>query len=83
MDQDDKKRVEEIIGKLKCPKDFQCYKSGLENLCKAKEIRGTVSYLECLEKNSRECIFSVYLSDWDAHFCACPLRIYIAEKLKK
>ena len=37
MEQADKE-IEEIIGQMKCPKDFRCYQCGLEVLCKAKDI---------------------------------------------
>jgi len=32
------KEIKEIIGHLKCPKDFNCYKSGFDVLCKAKDV---------------------------------------------
>jgi hypothetical protein len=46
MEQDRKINVEEIMGHLKCPKDFQCCMSGLEDLCKAKSV-GDGSFLVC------------------------------------
>ena len=57
MEQADKE-IEEIIGQMKCPKDFRCYQSGLEVLCKAKDI-GLDTYLECMEVYPQECRFSV------------------------
>ena len=80
MEQDIKKEVEEIISGLQCPKDFECYKSGFENLCKAKDI-GLKNYLECLEEDPTSCTFSLSMSG--LYYCECPLRIYIAKKLKK
>ncbi len=80
MEEDHKKQIEEIIGGMKCPRDFECYKSGFEDLCKAKDI-GIESFLECLEKNPQECKFSV---DYGyGYLCRCPLRYYICDKLKK
>ena len=38
MEQDDKE-IEEIIGQMKCLKDFRCYESRFEVLCKGKDIR--------------------------------------------
>ena len=32
------KEIEKIIDELKCPKDFICYKSGFQNLCKVEDI---------------------------------------------
>ena len=81
MDQAYKKEIEEIIGRMKCPKDFKCYKSGFEVLCKARSVEaGNRSLLICLEKNPLECKF---LALERGYVCKCPLRSYIAKKLKK
>ena len=74
------KKVEEIIDGIKCPKDFECYKSGYDNLCKAEDI-GIESFLVCLEEDPVSCKFSIPYGD--AYFCQCPLRVYIAKKIKK
>jgi hypothetical protein len=80
MDEKTKKELQEIIGEMQCPKDFNCYKSGLKVLCKAKDI-GLDSYLECMEVYPQKCPFSVPFGY--SHLCKCPLRVYIAKKLKK
>jgi hypothetical protein len=80
MEQEYRKIIEDIIDGIRCPKDFKCYKKGLENLCKAKDI-GLSEFLECLEKNPGECKFSVPYGSW--YLCECPVRIYVAKKLKK
>jgi hypothetical protein len=80
MEEDYKKKIEEIIGQLKCSKDFECYKAGYENLCKAKDI-GLESFLECLEQDLQGCQFSIPFGN--TRFCQCPLRVYIAKKLNK
>ena len=80
MEQDVKKEIGAIIGNLKCPKDFRCYKSGYKNLCKAKDI-GLRHYLICLEEDPPSCTFSVLMEG--LYFCQCPLRIYIAKRLWK
>jgi len=80
MEEHDKNEVEKIIEGMTCPKDFLCYRSGFTVLYKAKDI-GLESFIECQEKNSWECIFS--LSFGYAYLCRCPLRIYIAKKLNK
>jgi hypothetical protein len=84
MDEKTKKELEEIIGEMKCPKDFRCYKSGLGVLCRAKEI-GLETFLECLEENPRDCKFSIKVSASfpKIYLCQCPLRYYIFKKLKK
>jgi hypothetical protein len=80
FDEELEKGIAEIIGDLKCSKDFKCYRSGFENLCKAKDF-GAELFLECLEENPEECKFS---SHWKTFWlCDCPLRVYIAKKLKK
>ena len=80
MEQDHEKEIERIIGQLKCSKDFGCYKSGFEALCKAQEV-GLETFLECLEEDPHECPFSV--SFGALYLCECPLRMYISKKLKK
>jgi hypothetical protein len=80
MEKDYKREIEGIIGEMTCPKDFKCYKSGLESLCKAGFVHKQ-SFLRCLEKTPTKCKFS--LSFEEACFCKCPLRVYIAKKLGK
>ena len=72
--------IEEIIGQMQCSKDFECYKSGFENLCKAEDV-GMVSNLRCLEEDHRNCLF--LLTTPHTNYCHCPLRVYIAKVLKK
>jgi hypothetical protein len=79
MDREYKKEIEEVIGQFKCPKDFGCYKSGFDVLCKAKDI-GVESFLLCLERRSHGCKF---LSVKRGYACECPLRFYVARNLKK
>ena len=80
MEEEHKRKMEELIGELKCPKDFRCYQLGFDNLCRAKDI-GIESFLVCLEENQRNCKFAVPVKT--SYLCHCPLRIYIAKKLKK
>ena len=74
-----KAEIEEIIGGLECPKGFVCYKSGFEVLCKAKRVLDE-SFLVCLEEYPQQCKFANLKG---GYVCECPLRIYIAKKLKK
>jgi hypothetical protein len=80
IDQKQKEEIGKIIAHFKCPKDFKCYKSGLENLCKAKD-GGLEGYVDCLDKDPQNCIFVVPFGG--GYFCRCPIRVYIAKKLKK
>ena len=75
-----KEEIEKIIDRITCPKDFICYKSEFKNLGKARDI-GIEGYVECLEKNPEDCVFS--LSFGYSFLCKCPLRVYIAKNLKK
>ena len=80
MDKEQRRELEELIDDLKCPKDFRCYKSGLEELCQAEDI-GQESFLVCRDEGGKRCKFSM---DYGGGlFCKCPLRIHIAKELKK
>jgi hypothetical protein len=80
MEQDHNKEIERIIDQMHCHKDFTCYNSGLEELCKARDT-GMKSFLECLDENGFACSFSMPFGY--KRYCQCPLRVYIAEKLGK
>ena len=80
MDQQVDSKLRSIINRIKCPKDFICYKSDFENLCKANDV-GQEKYIECLEEQSRQCAFS--LTFGNTFLCTCPLRIYATKELNK
>jgi hypothetical protein len=68
------------MGKMDCPYDFKCYKSGFEDL-NSSMLPNSGLLVECFETKSFNCKFSY---DTDSHFmCTCPLRLYIARKFKK
>jgi hypothetical protein len=69
MEQEHEKKLKEIIGDIKCPKDFKCCKQGFKNPIK------------CLEKRAYDCSFTTLYNG--VFYCTCPLRVYIAKKLKK
>lgn len=78
--QENKTQIEEIISGIECPKDFECYKSGFENLPKTRIIvSGEV--VECLEESSRMCNLS--FSFGSGYFCKCPLRRYITKNFNR
>jgi len=33
-----KEKIEQIMADMNCPKDFECYKSGFDTLCKQRII---------------------------------------------
>jgi hypothetical protein len=78
MEQDYKEEIEKIMGRMTCPKDFECYKSGYRYLCKARDV-GIESFLICLEDKPYECSFSRRVGK-DYH-CSCPILYYISKRL--
>jgi hypothetical protein len=67
--------IEEIMGRIDCPFDFRCYKSGFEELCGSPMI-DSGKLVGCHHKNAAACHFSApFGSDF---LCACPLRMYVA-----
>ena len=80
MKEADKRQIAEIMSQMQCPKDFECYKSGFEDLCKARDI-GMEQFLVCLAENPRECKFSLPFGE--GFYCNCPLRVYIAKNLRR
>ena len=79
MTGDIEREIEEIIGQMKCPKDFRCYKSGFKELCRARDF-GIENYLECLDKNPQECKFAMEYGI--LYICKCPLRYYLVKHSK-
>lgn len=79
IDEDVRNDIEALITDTECPKDFVCYNSGFNSLCNAKDI-GIESFVECLEKK-KGCKFSFRFAL--IYLCKCPIRVYIAKKLKK
>jgi hypothetical protein len=80
MKDEDRKKIEEILAGLQCPKNFKCADGGFERLCKARDI-GLKNYLDCLEGNPSACSFA--LSFGYGYLCCCPLRVYLSKELKK
>ncbi|MFH1921659.1 MAG: hypothetical protein ABIP48_17480 [Planctomycetota bacterium] len=76
MEGEARKRIEEIIGGMSCPKALSCAKSGFENLCRAEDV-GLEHHLRCLDGTAYQCKFSVILDK--RYFCVCPLRVYLAK----
>jgi hypothetical protein len=79
MKKDVANKIKEIIGDLDCPKNFKCAKQEFKHLCKGKDV-GLDHFLECVDENDVNCVFSV--SYGKSRYCTCPLRVYLAKKLK-
>ena len=73
-------KVVEFMGELQCSKEYQCYKSKYEKLCKT-EYFGETKVLLCLEEEPQLCTFSLFFKD--TYYCQCPLRQFIAEEIGK
>ena len=78
--QEHENRMETIIvemqrGSAKCQKDFQCYTSSLEKLCKIRGI-GVFDMIRCASEDARCCGLSLTVGG--ENFCECPLRRYIS-----
>ena len=80
MTEEERKKIEELMAGMECPKKFECADSGFERLCKARDF-GLDSFLECLEDSPSKCTFA--LSFGSTYFCQCPLRVYLAKALVK
>jgi len=78
--QEHKTEIEDIISGMACPKDFKCYKSGFEDLSKAKVFQDG-ELIECLDDSSSLCKFSFGFGS--GYYCKCPLRKYIAKYFYK
>lgn len=72
--------IEEIIRRMKCSKDFECYRSGFEKLGKVRTTANT-KLIQCLAENQRSCEFRFSFAG--RSFCKCQLRHYIAKNLRK
>lgn len=73
-------KIQEIMRGMQCPTDFECYKSGFENLSKAG-IVGDALMVECLEEKAKTCDFGHPFGL--GYICKCPLRNYIARNFNK
>lgn len=77
---EDRKKIEQLMGEIECPKDFRCIKENFAHLCRAKKFE-LDEHLECLEKNPSHCPFAIpFIRE---HICICQMRRYIIQKLKK
>ena len=78
-------KLKELMAKMECKKDFECYRNKFENLCDGKPVGGNFvkcerASLKCSEEKFQSCDFSV--SFGCDFFCTCPMRVYAAKILK-
>ncbi len=75
-----KRQMEKIMSKMKCPKDFACYKFDFKNFSKTKDVP-MESFVECSSKDAWQCEYSLLFGS--SYLCKCPLRVYVLKKLIK
>ena len=75
-----RKKIDELMAGMRCPKDFKCAKNGFERLCTAGDF-GAETYLECLDLESADCHFALPFGG--GRLCECPLRVYLFKKLRR
>ncbi len=75
-----KTELKRIAEDQSCPKLLQCYTTGFEILCKARDI-GLQNLIECLEENPDKCPFS--MSFPGVACCKCAVRVYICKNIGK
>lgn len=81
MTEEHTRKIQEIIGAMRCPKNFRCAEGGFEGLCRARDF-GDDEALQCLDETSPPCPFArVYDSGFQMRFCRCPLRVYLSKNL--
>jgi hypothetical protein len=76
----DLEQARRIARRITCAKDFECLRSGLTRLCKARLI-GNSDIIECSPENKTPCDYRITFAG--KSFCKCRLRLFIAKKLGK
>jgi hypothetical protein len=73
---------EKIINEFEIQKEYEYYKPKFSNLCKIEDI-GLESFVVCLTKNPKRCIFSLPFGNM--YFCKSPLLVHSAkgQKIKR
>lgn len=75
-----KHEAEYAIHGLGLPQGCEWFRPGFGFTCKAKDI-GLDSYVECLEKDSVKCPFSVSYAY--SFYCKCFARVNLAKAIEK
>ena len=80
ISQEYRRQIEKIIADMKtkspkCLKNYQCYESSLEKLCRIKGV-STYDEIKCFSEEARCCGLS--FPSMSKRYCNCPLRRYIS-----
>jgi hypothetical protein len=76
----DRELAEKLLAGLQCSKGVRCADSGLEHLCRARQI-GRAKVLECLETDEA-CKFSFRMGH-SPLLCVCPVRMHLYKQLTR
>lgn len=79
IEEEDGKKIQEIIGGMECSKLFRCAQSGFATLCRAG-TSGPEEHLRYLEDDPSQCNFSFTYGR--SYYCDCPLRSYLHKRLE-
>ena len=83
------KEIWDIMDNMSCKLDFACYKSSLDDICKAEYNRhGLVCKISEMPTAKStlfyDCKYRLYLGNmYKYYICTCQLRIYIANNLER
>jgi len=86
IEEEHKRKIEEIKSQMKCRKDFECCNNGFQQFCKVNLVAGgrlvecAPSNYEDSEAKQPDCQFALPFG-YSTFFCTCPLRTYVAKKL--
>jgi hypothetical protein len=72
--------LQKAINGLKLPEECEWFTPGSGFTCQARDV-GLDAYVECLEKESCRCPFSVSYAY--SYFCTFPPRVYVVKELEK
>ena len=78
MEEKYEKEIKEIMAGIECPRDFACYKSGLNPRCTVKDVK-LKNYLEIEGEYNASCKYLVVSNG--VPYCRCPLCVYLTKKL--
>jgi hypothetical protein len=73
-------QMKESLAWQKLLAECKRYKRGVGFTCKAIDV-GLDSFVECLEKDSSSCVFSISYAH--SYFCKSPARVRAAKELEK
>jgi hypothetical protein len=79
MNKEDIIEAGKINNEFKIQQGFECYNPKFSNLCKVEDI-GLESFVVCLIKNPKGCIFS--LSFGNTYFCKSPFLVHLSKSQK-